>query len=508
MWASDYMAHMTDETLSETFGNSALLAHLHSVTPAAETEPHMARMLSILGEDDPSVAQALAAISMRRDAFFELAIWSRRLDDHPWRDRLGKEAPKFWAAQTLVSTVLRPTVFDPDQVYPLAVARALQVGAQGLYEVGLSQFDALVGLGMELVEWLIERRSKRVALIESPIGNTVPVQFFAALAQTKGLTVEIVQWNAPRNDRARRGRTVEEAAKICGEATTNFDLVVLVDESLTGTRFLKLFQALLGSIGRDRLLPIAMLFPDSTRGDLSQHPRRARLIRAVEAQGLHLGYPNCHQTFVGQRNFQFNGDWCRWPSPVIWGDSDLIAGKRKINLIFMLIDHYRNIIADLARSESVFRPHLVQAWSLNDRGQAFEFQPGLMQSTFDNINRDLPLDTFRDELWRLGQNRFPEDYDGAIEFMSSAGVQERFDWLRKVFIQQAVSRIGEQRASFLYYAVDTVFSSSFYEHKPQVGRDLDATAYTISFNKTIRSLNGWLIERLLRRVEERERLRT
>jgi hypothetical protein len=50
--------------------------------------------------------------------------------------------------------------------------------------------------------------------------------------------------------------------------------------------------------------------------------------------------------------------------------------------------------------------------------------------------------------------------------------------------------LGEQRAGMLYHAVDTVFSVSFREHKPQVARDLDATSYTIPFNETIRSLNG------------------
>ncbi|MEY9416827.1 hypothetical protein ABIF69_003269 [Bradyrhizobium japonicum] len=58
----------------------------------------------------------------------------------------------------------------------------------------------------------------------------------------------------------------------------------------------------------------------------------------------------------------------------------------------------------------------------------------------------------------------------------------------------------------LYHAVDTVFSASFHEHKPEAARDLDATAYTIPFNGTIRSLNGWLIRKLLSRVNELELL--
>jgi hypothetical protein len=171
-------------------------------------------MLAILGENDPSVAGALAAIAMRRGSYFDLILWSKRLEDHPWRQRLGKAALKFWAAQTLVTTALRQTVFDPNQTYPPGLARALEAGAEGLYDVGVSQFDGLAALGMDLVAWLAGRGLKRVALIESPIGNTVPAQFIAALASKRGLSVEIVQWNAPRNDRTNRGRTVEQSAAI------------------------------------------------------------------------------------------------------------------------------------------------------------------------------------------------------------------------------------------------------------------------------------------------------
>jgi hypothetical protein len=46
----------------------------------------------------------------------------------------------------------------------------------------------------------------------------------------------------------------------------------------------------------------------------------------------------------------------------------------------MLIDHYRNIIDDLALNQSVFLPHLTRAWSLDERGRAFVFAPGVVQS--------------------------------------------------------------------------------------------------------------------------------
>jgi hypothetical protein len=84
--------------------------------------------------------------------------------------------------------------------------------------------------------------------------------------------------------------------------------------------------------------------------------------------------------------------------------------------------------------------------------------------------------------------------------------QERYDWLRSAFMEEATRRIGEQRAGMLYHAIDTVFSASFPERVPRVGRDLDATAYTLDFNATIRSFNSWLIRKLVDRVDELERL--
>jgi hypothetical protein len=402
--------YMTDNTPSETFGRSAFLAHLHSRVPASETQPIIADLLAVLGESDPATAARLASIEMSRLTYFDLVNWSKRIEDHAWRDRISRAAAKFWAAQTLVTTALRPTVFDPNYDYPAAIASALETGAQGLFDVGQSQFDQLAMLGKELVKWLIERKPTRIALIESPIGNTVPTQFLEALAKGQGLSAKIVQWNAPRNDRARLGRTVEDTAAICAAETEAFDLVVLADESLTGTRFLKLFDALIQPIGKDRLVPIAMLFPDVQRPNLGRHENRARLIKVLETQGKYIGYPNCHVTFSGHRWFRIDGGpRAIWQSPVIWGDSEMVAGKRKINLAFMLIDHFRDIIDDLAQTDSMYRPYLERAWALNEHGRAFAFVPGLMQRCFESIGRDLLLEEFRNELWANAKARFPQD---------------------------------------------------------------------------------------------------
>lgn len=320
---------MTDDSSTEKFGKSAHVAFLQSRVGVDETEPLIVWLLGILGVDDPAVARSLATIEMRRAAFLELTTWMKRLQNRAGLDERGKAALKFWAAQSLIAIVLAPTALNQTYEYPSGLDRALEAGAEGLFDVGISQFDGLVTLGISLVRWLAERRHDQVVLVESPTGNTVPVQFVAELARSKGISIEVVQWNAPRNDRPGRGRTVKDAAKLCGKATAGADLVVLMDECLMGSRFIKLFKALLGSIGKERLLPIAMLFLDSQRGDLSQHPDRLRLTKMIEEQGRLIGYPDTIVEFPQRRPFRFGRENVLWEAPVTWGDSDMIAGKHR-----------------------------------------------------------------------------------------------------------------------------------------------------------------------------------
>ena len=86
---------MTDTTPSDAFGQSAHVAYLHSIVWQSETEPLIAKLLAILGVSDPSAAQALARIAMRRRAYLGLTLWMKRLEDCPKHDRLGEEALKF-----------------------------------------------------------------------------------------------------------------------------------------------------------------------------------------------------------------------------------------------------------------------------------------------------------------------------------------------------------------------------------------------------------------------------
>jgi hypothetical protein len=475
---------------------------MHSPAPPEAVAGEVAKILSILGESDFAFAVELAKTPVNLSVLSELIMWNKRLASDPHRDRISKAGNLFWAAQTLVTTVMRSGLLDASATYSAGITRAMTKGADGLFEVGTSQFDVLAHLGIDLVNWLAKRNPASIALIESPIGNTVPVQFVNDLAQRRGLTVSVVQWNAPRNDRPLKGRTVEEAAQLCASDTTGFDCVVLLDEAQSGSRFIKLYDALLPALGENRFLPVAMLFADPARAGLEKGEARRRLIERLEAQGERMDFANPSREFPPLRLFKMDaGPHCRWQSPVIWGDSDLIAGKRKVNLIFTILDHSLDILKDLASDASEYRTFLEIAWSQNTNGQAFAFTPGLIQGLFTRIVAELLLEDFRHRLWGLAKERFPQDYSGTINAVEAVDPQERWVWFRNAFLKEAGKRLEEKEAGVAWTAIDATFAASFPERKPQPRRDVDATPYTLPFNDTVRAFNLRIREHLMAQAE-------
>jgi hypothetical protein len=145
---------VSPESATLVFGRSAVLAEMHQIVPVAVVAPLLADVLRVLDANEPETVARLAAIPMNRLTLAKLAIWHDRVLPNPHQDRLGKAAAKFWAAQTLVSIPLRPTVFDNDFTYPPSLPIALERAVEGLFDVGHMQFDALARLAKRVIAWL------------------------------------------------------------------------------------------------------------------------------------------------------------------------------------------------------------------------------------------------------------------------------------------------------------------------------------------------------------------
>lgn len=166
-------------------------------------------------------------------------------------------------------------------------------------------------------------------------------------------------------------------------------------------------------------------------------------------------------------------------------------------MIFVLIDHCLGILKDLAADRSEFRPYLNAAWSQNTEGTAHAFAPGLVQNCLRRIVEDLPWQSFRDRLWKLGKERYPNDYTGDVVFQDKADAEERWKWFQTTFLVEASKRVEENRAGLAWMAVDACLAASFPDHKPVARRDLDASPYTLPFNRTVCALNRRLLDKLV-----------
>lgn len=488
---------MSRKADSSTFAKSAHLSFLHSPAPVQAIAAEVSKLLAILGENDPALVDALTKAAVPLGMLVELRMWNERLITNPRCDRLGQAARLFWAAQTLVTTVMRSSALNQDATYPESLARALARAADGLFDVGQSQFEALALIANDIVNWLVAHNARSVALIESPLGNSVPVQVIGDLVAKRGIEVATILWNAPRNDRPSRGRTIEQSASDCADEAREHDYVILVDEVFHGSRFIKLLEALQARIDAEKFIPVAMMFKDSFRASVAASLDRPRLIEKLEQHHRATGFPTPVREMPTLRLFKIDdGNPVRWEAPVIWGDSDMVPGKRKVNLIFMIIDHCFELLEDLGKDQSHYRRYLERAWSRDTEGTEVVFAPGVTQRCFAGIAADLPIKELRDRIWEMARARFPDDYTGNIQAIGPDGVTERWRWFGETFLDEAKKRIDEKRAGTAWRAIDDGFAASFPDRKPRARRDLDAAPYIIPFNKTIQAFNIRLRQRI------------
>ncbi len=172
-----------------TFGTSAHIAALYAAAPRDTVAREVAKLVSILGEDDPTLVEELSAGTITEAMLADLVAWNTCLAPAEHRDWMGHAATRFWAAQTLVATVMRKSAFDLGARFSSAAVRAMEAGADGLFDVGRLQFEALARTVRHLIAWLAPHTVRSVAIIESPLGNSLPVQLICNLAQRQGISV-------------------------------------------------------------------------------------------------------------------------------------------------------------------------------------------------------------------------------------------------------------------------------------------------------------------------------
>lgn len=476
-----------------TFGMSAYLEWRFAFAPRGAARPLIAPLAELLGAS-PEEIDSYASKPFRNGDLEELAIWTHRVVSATDQGPPADHAKKFWAAQALMP-ILSPEPLRAAQIDSVAV-RLLQVGADALYDAGFPQFEKLRLVFSELVTWLSKQTWPRAVLIESPLGNCVPVAVLHSLACRAGLTTEVVTWNAPRNDRAGAGRTVSDSTRLLSGDVDPRALVIFADDVITGTRFVKTFDALRKEFP-GRVLPIALAFKDPMRS-LNSPDQLKRVRSRVSVAGKLF---KCLHTFVDfpmLPAFRIDAEApVYWDSPVIWGETDLVAGKRKVNLIFNLIDHLFYTLTDLTEPTSKLAKYLSKAWSQNTRGESYAFAAGSREQLFSKLANKLDTDEVRLTLDARGREVYPADFTGEVESIDESEVKQRWEWLRTTFLELAEAKLRSDEAYVLWRAFDETFAASHSQERPRPFRDHAYAAYALQYNDTVRSFHERLVTRIV-----------
>ncbi|GAB7534275.1 hypothetical protein BGC_04800 [Burkholderia sp. 3C] len=477
------------------FQNSKHLSNLYAIADASLIEREAKKLLRILGIGDQSVAHALAEEPVRVNSLEKIRIWNRRILANSARDETGKAACLFWAAQAIANLVLTATALDPSKKHPAELTLAMERGAEGLYFVGKDQFSKLVHLINSIVMWAKSQEITTLFIVESPLGNTVPTQLLKLTCAAHSIPAEVRVWSAPRNDRRVRGRTVNDAASEFCDDLPETATVILLDDVITGSRFIKLFDALREALGERSLVPAAMVF------DRDRLTNFDRLKHRVDQCAAELGFQHGLTDFPAIPIFRIDaGELMRWESPVIWGESDLIAGKRKVNFIFTLINHLFDIAEDLIEDDSEYRHHLERSWQEDSSGQVYS-PPIPLKDILKNLCTRLNLFDFFKNLDKQAKAEFEDDYKGCVKYMDEKDVLDRWQWIEERFVEIASKSLNTTEAGFLWRACKDTFAATRHTHRPRPARDHDFSPYTLPYNPTIAAFNQRLLTLLIEHSE-------
>lgn len=482
------------DTSPRYFGKSAYIARRFEYVTEVELVAAL-EQFAILTGDQPAQFAGLAKQRIHR---FKLEEFIRHLDhlrpahgEHP----IAAELRKFFAGQIMFS--LLKDVRDGQKTYPPIVTRILEEAADGLFEFGRDQAVELAHVADELAWWMQQRQFAKVIILEMPIGNCIPVEIVRRIALAKDINVDVVEWAFPRNTAKRRGYSVRDAAEkfALDPRVTDADCILLLDDVQTGSRLLNIADALRRAVGKERLAVLGLHF-EFPRGS-NKAPFHARDLTRIDGWATEMRMPFGNRTmptlplFIGD-----HGDDFFLESPSIWLGSDLIVGKRKVNLLYNKIDFYEQIARDLASDTGKYLQSLKRAvWSEDEVGN-WAFGPDVVEATFRRIFSSLSIDQLFRDVRSEAATDFPEDQSATDADLSEQVMKARVDWLIAMIKTAALSQLSEQDAGMLTRAILETSNAGLNVPDRRITRDHAYGHYTSPYNATVRTLNDRLCDRI------------
>lgn len=493
------MATLSTESAKDKpfVASAAIAARYRFVTPG-ELQSALERFCDDIEiHDDASIA-ILTARKVHHSTLKEFSRIRNYYAPHPGADPNGIAARQFMAAEAMTlllgfDHVVMPLASD----VPL-VNQVMIQGAEGLFQVGRPQFEILAQFCVDLVDWLHRTGRHDFVLIESPLGNSVPVAVLQRVAQDKGLRAAIVEWGCPRNDRASNGPTVTDSARALAKdpVIQSAPFILFVDDAISGSRFLKMSKALRRAVGHERFGAVGMRFRYPPEAGLRAAP--VRDLEAIQNWATELGMPFGEVIFPDLPLFDIDdGGKALLKTALCWGDAALVAGKRKSNIVFIFIDRFEAIAVRLRAGDSQYRQFLTQRlWSQEVDGRVFINRDDIAKQCFDTIFDAAPPDLF-DRIRAVARDTFPDDYLGRRVLNTPDDLKMRTDWLAQCVFTVAKDCLSEKQAHFLNRAIQDLSNAGLSADVDAAPRDHVYGQYTIPLPQGEHRLHDHLITLIL-----------
>jgi hypothetical protein len=446
------------------------------------------------GDFRSAVAEAFTAarISPDQELLDRLCIQPLGIRYVKWRrviDRLqalnlrsddAQALRRFVFAQHVLIDIPGGSPFDPDTAYPGQLPEIAAFGAKGLLDHGREQVRSLRSVCDSLVGWARDQGHRRVLLLESPLGNVVPVAILSILLRQAGVDSTTVSLSLPRDTRI---VMFKDAIESLYAGLTKDPLPLLyLDDVLTGSRFSKVVDALQKAARRHRQpLPVAVALVFQPHRPLTPaHVENRERARAKVSAERHPGDPPVWWQVPGLPQIRIDsGPPVSYESPVVWGESDLVAGRRRVNLVFNLIEEFKRIQDALVAEAPAARTELRRLWSEDVNGHRYDSDDAALRGGLAEAFRGLDWEAIA----AAAEKEFPDDYQGRATVRPDAAFAgHRTTWLRGMILGATAGPAGTQLGWEALYALfltldrregdprDRDFCYMFYPYNPAIAR--------------------------------------
>jgi hypothetical protein len=172
--------------------------------------------------------------------------------------------------------------------------------------------------------------ANRLLLVEIPVGNSIPTRLLRHFLEKQGCTVETVRVSLCRNDSVSHGMTRKHLlTELLQGMLQGGDLVILVDEWLSGANFKAISQHIGGvvrTVPNASFLPIGMLANHSSRDEhyLSHVRAHKKLVKnfgfgSEKSSRFRIEFPPLEVALPrGEHHYFF------------WSEHDRLTGYRKV----------------------------------------------------------------------------------------------------------------------------------------------------------------------------------